>query len=276
MFLLDAFPQAACTVYHCSDNFPAMFAGDFRRRFAAREEELIRRADLVICSHETLVEKCRQFSDRVHYLEHAVDERFFRPEGETPCPADLAEIPSPRVAFMGSLDAGLDYDLLQQATAATPELSWVLIGPVKPEAEEQVRRLAAAENVWALGPRPWEQLPAYLWNMEVGVIPYRQSAFSSARCPLKLYEYLAAGMRVVVEGGEVEQSLGGAALTVTTGPRFSQAVAEAVREAVASPDRGGRSNNPVADYSWSRRAQELSALIAAALRPRSGITLTKE
>jgi len=177
VFLLDAFPDAACTVYHCSDNFLAMFEGDFRRRFEKREQDLIRRADLVVCSHPTLVEKCRQYSDRVHYLEHAVDERFFRPEGEVPCPEDLAEIPCPRVGLVGSLDGGLDYDLLREAARATPELSWALIGPVKPEAAEEVASLAALPNVWHLGPRPWKQLPEYLWNLDVGGHPLPREQF---------------------------------------------------------------------------------------------------
>ncbi len=258
VFLLDAFPQAVCTVYHCSDDFPAIFTGDFRRRFEAREQELIRRADLVVCSHPALVEKCRRYSDRVHYLEHAVDERFFRPAGEVACPEDLAEIPAPRVGFVGSLDAGLDYGLLGEAVRATPELSWVLIGPVKPEQEAEVEALAALPNVGHLGPRPWSSLPGYLWNMQVGVIPYRASSFSQARSPLKLYEYLAAGMRVVVTGAVVGGDLAEHVAVASTAEEFAAMTARAA----GLPGRAEVAELLRERYTWGRRAEELGRLIA--------------
>ncbi len=261
VFLLDAFPEAACTLYHCSDNFPAMFEGEFRRRFEEREQEMIRRVDLVVCSHPTLVERCRQYSERVHYLEHAVDERFFRPEGEVPCPADLADIPRPRVGFVGSLDGGIDYDLLYAAAQELPDLSWVLIGPVQPQAAEALAPVCALPNVWHLGPRPWEHLPQYLWNLDVGIIPYRASAMSEARCPLKLYEYLAAGLPVVSTPLEVAGQ-SGRFVRLAVGPDdFSQMLERALQEGPA--ERAERVRYAEDDCTWQRRAEDLSEMMAA-------------
>jgi glycosyltransferase involved in cell wall biosynthesis len=270
VFLLDAFPEAACTVYHCSDNFPAMFAGDFRRRFEERERELIRRADLVVCSHATLVEKCRQYSDRVHYLEHAVDERFFRPEGEVPCPEDLAEIPRPRVGLVGSLDGGIDYDLLREAAQATADLSWVLIGPAKPEQAEEVQSLAALPNVWHLGPRPWERLPEYLWNLDVGVIPYRTSSFSQARSPLKLYEYLAAGMKVVTTNASAASEFSEHVQASQSGREFIDLTVRAASGAEADEGTGRAAARLRECHTWPHRAEELGRLVSESSRQAGG------
>jgi len=259
VFLLDAFPEAACTIYHCSDNFPAMFEGGFREAFERREAELIRRADLVVCSHPSLVEKCRALGGNAHYLEHAVDERFFRPEGEVECPPDLAEVPRPRVGFVGSLDRGLDYDLLREAMRQTPQLSWVLIGPAAAEQEATVRELVALPNVWYLGPRSWENLPPYLWALDVGVLPYRAGEVSAARCPLKLYEYLAAGLQVVARGVELSGLLRVRAEQVEGAEGFASAILGAAHR---GSERGADVVAAIREqYTWTRRAEQLSALI---------------
>ena len=43
-------------------------------------------------------------------------------------------------------------------------------------------------------------LPAHLQFADVGIVPYRRGAFNDASCPLKVYEYLAAGLPVVSTG----------------------------------------------------------------------------
>ncbi|HEY3396310.1 MAG TPA: glycosyltransferase [Armatimonadota bacterium] len=266
VFLLEAFPDAAGVVYHCSDNFPALFEGDFRRRLEEREWQLIARADLVVCSHPTLVDKCRQYSDRVHYLEHAVDERFFRPAEQVACPFDLAVGRPPRVGLVGTLDAGIDYDLLREAAQATPEASWALIGPVAEPQAQTVAQLAELPNVRYLGPRPWEQLPEYLWGLQVGVIPYRRSELSQARCPLKLYEYLAAGLTVVGHGLTTPGLLEAYVRQAETETEFVGLVQEAVfLHAERSAGRADQVELLSTKFTWKARAGELASLMEGAL-----------
>jgi glycosyltransferase involved in cell wall biosynthesis len=52
--------------------------------------------------------------------------------------------------------------------------------------------------VTLLGPRPYEQVPAYLQALDVGVIPFRaQDPFVQGINPNKVYQYLASGVPVV-------------------------------------------------------------------------------
>jgi glycosyltransferase involved in cell wall biosynthesis len=265
VFLLDAFPEAACTVYHCSDNFPAMFHGEFRRRFEEREQELIRRADLVVCSHPSLVEKCRQYSDRVHYLEHAVDERFFRPEdGAGPCPADLSPAPRPRAGFLGSLDHLLDYDLLERVAAQNPGLSLVLIGPVAAGVAEAVGRLAARDNVYLLGPRPWAALPGYLWHLDAGLMPWVRSEWMQGASPLKLFEYLAAGLPVVSTPLQVAERVAPFVRWADTPEEFAAGILREAAGTAEGTDRRAQLAVVREHYTWSQRAEEFSSLVEAA------------
>ena len=136
----------------------------------------------------------------------------------------------------------------------------MLIGPVKSGQEGQLGELQALPNVWYLGPRPWEQLPAYLWNMQVGVIPYRQSHFAEARCPLKLYEYVAAGMGVALVGAEVPESLRGFVGAAVSPASFAAKVQQAATRHVQSV-LVGQSRDMRERLTWRARSEELSALI---------------
>jgi glycosyltransferase involved in cell wall biosynthesis len=57
--------------------------------------------------------------------------------------------------------------------------------------------MIAAPNVHVLGPRPYAELPAYVQSFDVGIIPYVENDWTRAVDPLKLLEYLAAGIPVV-------------------------------------------------------------------------------
>jgi glycosyltransferase involved in cell wall biosynthesis len=52
-------------------------------------------------------------------------------------------------------------------------------------------------NVHFLGPRPHKDLPSLLGRLDVGLMPFVVNDFSRPLVPLKLYEYMAAGLPVV-------------------------------------------------------------------------------
>jgi len=59
------------------------------------------------------------------------------------------------------------------------------------------RSALQAPNLHVLGARPYSQLPAYVQAFDVGIIPYIESPWTRTVDPLKLLEYLAAGIPVV-------------------------------------------------------------------------------
>jgi glycosyltransferase involved in cell wall biosynthesis len=266
--LLDALPEAQCTLYHCSDNFPALFAGDFRQQFEEREGRLIRSVDLCLCSHPSLVGKCQALGGRACYFEHAVDVRFFPParrDGLPECPADLVEIPRPRVVFVGTLDAGLDYDLLIEAARHAAALSFVFIGPVDPRVADAVEALGVLPNVRCLGPRPWEALPRYLWHMDVGVIPFVVDEYNASGSPLKLFEYLAAGLPVVTTKPWCPARLEDFVRRATGPDDFAAALRGATAEPPCPAYIGEQLGTMRKHYTWRIRAAELAALVSTSL-----------
>ncbi|MRR10335.1 hypothetical protein EG831_09745, partial [bacterium] len=161
--LLEAFPGTPCTVYHCSDDFPSMFAGPFQQRLADRELRLVRASDLVLTVSRPLLERWRRENPRTHLFPNAVDELFFRPQRE---PDELSGLPRPIAGFAGSIDQRFDFDLVKAATERLGRMTFVFIGPVSPGMEPRWKDLAGRPNVRYLGSKPWHRLPGYLRSFD--------------------------------------------------------------------------------------------------------------
>jgi UDP-galactopyranose mutase len=266
VFLLDAFPEAACTLYHCSDNFPALFAGGLREKVERRETELIQRADVVVCSHPRLVQKCVAMRDDVCYLEHAVDERFLRPM-ENFCsnqgPSDMTNIPHPRVGFVGSLDATVNFELLAKVAGDSADLNFVLIGPTDDAHRGPLEALTTLPNVHWLATKPWADLPGYLWNFDVAIIPFAMTNFTAAGSPLKQFEYLAAGLPIVSTRLEFADAIRPHIRIAETPEQFGEQLRDACSEANDSSKARERIRTIETGYTWGIRTEELSQQIVS-------------
>ena len=122
-------------------------------------------------------------------------DRFARPQPEPP---DLTGLPRPLIGYVGLLSHFLDFKTLEALRQARRGGTLVLIGPGSPATAALVASLAARAGVAVLGPRAYDQIPAYMQALDVGVIPFRaQDPFVQGINPNKVYQYLAAGRPVV-------------------------------------------------------------------------------
>jgi glycosyltransferase involved in cell wall biosynthesis len=195
------------TVYHAYDVF-ALQPG-WSDPLARAQQELLERADLVIASGPSIAQALREAgAERVQIVPNGADVQAFAAGALQPCPADLAAIPRPRIAYIGHLNRKVDFAAIASVAKARPEWHWVLVGPV-PErgsaAPADDPRIAAAfhecralANVHFLGGKPYTALPTYAAHMDVQTICYRPDrGWWNAAAPLKLHEYLATGRPVV-------------------------------------------------------------------------------
>jgi glycosyltransferase involved in cell wall biosynthesis len=77
-----------------------------------------------------------------------------------------------------------------------PDAQLVLIGSVQ-NTSSTMKQLAGRANVHLLGRRPYSQLPALCKGFDVAVLPFVRNELTRNANPLKLREYLAAGLPVV-------------------------------------------------------------------------------
>lgn len=160
------------------------------------ERELASSVDMVIYSATNLAGHVNAMSPRrTMHLPNGVNYAHFqRPPG--PEPAELAAIPRPRAIYVGAIYEWFDFDLMNRAAAALPDVSFVMIG----NTETARRRLEPRPNLHLLGPRPYAQLPDYLYRCDMGIIPFNATGYRELIenvNPLKLLEYMACGLPVV-------------------------------------------------------------------------------
>jgi glycosyltransferase involved in cell wall biosynthesis len=183
-------------------------------------------------------------------------------DGDLPIPSDLLAIPEPRLGVVGLHDSRLDVDAIEALAQADPGWQVVLIGPIK-QGQVDEARLRRHANIHLLGEKPRPQLPGYLKGMAVTLIPYKANELTRNIFPLKLFEYLAAGLPVVA-GGLPElarfQGIIGLPASATEYPRE-------VRHALESDTPELRVSRVAlaAENTWDHRVAEISRLVEEAL-----------
>jgi len=182
------------SVYYCVDEW-SLFSYLDREATLAAEREQLARVDAVFTINHALGDKKREHNPQTYVSPHGVDHALFARalDDATTIPEDLAALPGPRIGFYGTLRDWVDYDLIEYVARARPRWSIVLIGQQLADLSS-LRRL---RNVHLLGQRPHAELPAYCKGFDVGIIPYRLEPRMRFVNPLKMREYLSAGLPVV-------------------------------------------------------------------------------
>jgi len=185
--------KANTTVYDCMDELSAFMGAP--PELVNWEQTLFRRADVVFTGGASLYAAKRTRHPNVHLFASSVDKQHFASARKgQPDPPDQHGIPHPRIGFFGVLDERLDTALLRDVAASHPEWHFVLIGPVVKIEEDALPR---AQNIHYLGRKDYSELPTYIANWDVAMLPFARNASTRFISPTKTPEYLAAGKRVV-------------------------------------------------------------------------------
>jgi glycosyltransferase involved in cell wall biosynthesis len=260
--LLEALDPSQ-VVYHCVDDIAAQKGVD-AASFRAAEARFAVRADLVLASAPALARRMRELNGRVLDAPNVADaERFAQAIEPGVVDAAVAALPHPRIVFTGAIVATkLDLELLTGLASARPEWSFALVGPVGAgDPGTDVSTLAATPNVHLLGARRYDELTRVLRGADAGLIPYAINDLTRSVFPMKVYEYLSAGLPVV--------STPLPALEGIRDIAFARDAAEAERrlaELLADNDHSRRAarSRAARSHSWDRRLEEIGAALGDA------------
>jgi glycosyltransferase involved in cell wall biosynthesis len=259
-WLIDALAPTA-VVYHCVDDI-AEQKGVAGAAFRAAEERFAARADLVLASAPALAERLRGLSEHVLYAPNVADTALFaRALADGPADAALAALPRPRVVFTGAVVATkLDLALLDALARARPAWTFALVGPVGPgDPRTDVSVLRALANVHLLGARAYEELPAVLRAADAGLVPYAINPLTRSIFPMKVYEYLAAGLPVV---STPLPALDGVSEVAVAADAAEMVAALERALAEDSPEERRRRSEIARGHSWEARLEEIDSYLS--------------
>lgn len=237
------------TVYDCMDELSAFQGAP--PEMLKQEQHLFELADVVFAGGKSLYESKRRQHANVHLFPSSIDKAHFaRGRQPLPNPPDQQSIAQPRIGFYGVLDERLDIELMQQLAALRPDWHFVLLGPVVKIRQED---LPHAPNLHYLGSKSYADLPQYLANWDVAILPFARNAATRFISPTKTPEYLAAGKPVISTPiQDVVQPYGemGLVRIAENSEQFVEAIAASLQPIEPAHDR--RVNAFLAEMSWNK------------------------
>ncbi|MBC2695557.1 MAG: glycosyltransferase family 1 protein [Desulfobacteraceae bacterium] len=194
-FLLDQFSyqKSIFRVMDMHERFPG-WEGEARNL----AQKIARQADVTVYSAQGL----EKYVDTLGYSKSAlvpngVDFDFFNFQTSSAQKHPFFKnIPDPVLLYTGMIDSRLDFRLIRSAAYRLPHVSFVFAGPVG--ISHRLSDLPA--NIYLIGPVPHAQLPDLIRSAAAGLIPFdvdNQMDLIQGIRPLKLFEYLAAGIPVI-------------------------------------------------------------------------------
>jgi glycosyltransferase involved in cell wall biosynthesis len=254
--LLDIVPhQISC--YRLADRLN-QFSG-IPANVEELQKELIRRVDFVLATSRSLFDWALSVGGKkVYYLPNGVSDQFFQKAG--PAPADFPAGGKPVAVYAGTIDTRFDLDTLTFAVKNLPGVHFLLIGAVTSEPLlPGLQSLVEHDNFTMLGPKAYQELPAYLQRCAVGLIPFHLNELTEAVNPIKYYEYLASGLPVVAPMMREMVEMKGPRSLYRNKDEFCSAIAGLLGQSAEQRDR---LKETAAQHTWRARYLEVEEIIA--------------
>ena len=248
--------RARAVVYHCVDDLAAFPAIDASVRVI--EADLIRRADVCIASSRPLATRLEERGAKeVLYWPNCADTGAYsavprrrKGAGERPV-----------AGFIGAVqEHKIDVELVAATARLLPDWDFCLIGPVGEGLQTStLTTTSLPDNVHLKGRRGRAELPDLVAGFDVAIIPYRLNDYTRCVFPMKVFEYLAAGLPIVSTRlpslvGEVDH---------VTYAETPESWAAAIERARSTDGQGAIADRRsyAADHSWEQRGAEAAALL---------------
>ena len=242
-------------IYYCYDEISE--AVWLQKHGGWIENEFIPLVDEVVTTSEPLRRKKRSLSVPTTVVKNGVNYELFSQAYDKRYDRLGANQGPKTVGYVGSIDFRMDIKLIQFLLQSRPEVHFLLVGPV---ADPEIKvELGKYDNVVFVGPQQPDRLPEWLAKMDVGIIPYVNNGFTQNIYPMKVNEYLAAGLAVVSTDFGDLQDFNGVITITDQAEKFLQAIDEGLRHrtiALATERTMIAKGN-----SWKARARKLGQVI---------------
>ena len=179
-------------VYYCFDEISV---GPWTKEHGAyTEKQFLQMADVCIVSSYGLYQTKAPLTKQCFVVHNGVNFDLFRTGYSFPKKQPVV------IGFIGMIAGRIDFSILEEIARHFPEATLMLVGDVAFDGrsvDQEVSQLKIHSNVVFTGAQPSEKLPHYLKSFHIGIIPNVKNTQTAAVYPMKINEYLAAGIPVV-------------------------------------------------------------------------------
>lgn len=261
------------TVFDCMDELSAFqFAPP---ELLELETILLLKADIVFTGGISLYQHKKSRHHNIHLFPSSIDQEHFRKaRNSIPDPEDQQAIPHPRFGFAGVIDERFDITLIDTVADRHPDWHFVLLGPI---VKIDPAILPIRSNIHYLGPKRYEQLPAYMSSWDIGLIPFADNPSTRFISPTKTPEYLSAGLPIISTPiKDVVQTYGiNGMVDIAANADEFEHYAKAILKRPGKRERMAVTDRFLAKTSWDTTYYDMQSLIASTIIERATLH-TKE
>jgi len=181
------------TLYDCMDDIAGFANSD--QKLIELEHELLDGCDEIVVSGGTLMHKYKHYNP-LEIIRNAAELKHFL----TP---DLTKLTSTfeakklvknttkiKIGYVGAIADWFDTELLKEVARARKDVEFHFCGHISADHPHELKK---EPNIHFYGEIPYEQVPAFLNQMDILTIPFKIIPIIQACDPVKFYEYSALG-----------------------------------------------------------------------------------
>lgn len=217
------------------------------------EKEFIKKVDLVIVTSDELKKRNLGYGLPIEVIHNGVHFNAFNKHMNSGINSGNT------VGYTGSVDNRIDIALLEPVVSAMPEVNFLFIGKIFDQGIPD--RLSHYPNVQFQPPVPSEEIPQLQSKLQAGIVPYVRNPLTAAIYPLKVNEYLAMGLPVIMTPfasvGEADEVV----YTAVDSETFRQGIQQALAE--NDPGLNSKRVEVAKNADWGARVQQLERLITS-------------
>ncbi|MDD3269398.1 MAG: glycosyltransferase [Syntrophomonadaceae bacterium] len=213
-------------------------------------------SDLVFTTSEKLYQMALGINANTYLVPNGCDYDYFSQAStkSLPIPDDMAGINGPIIGYIGVVATWCDLELIDRVAATYPNYNLVMVGPLY-----NVNEVPQRPNLHWLGFKPYEQLASYAQMFDVGIIPFKSSKMTDSVNPIKMWEYMGAGLPIVSTNIPEASKYPDAVLCSENAEIFIQNINQALF--TETPEKRQNRINLASANSWQSRAQQIINII---------------
>ena len=186
--VIQGLNQEIDVYYDCVDEMTGFYRN---RKVVLDEKMLLKKSKGVFVTSKTLFVRKTKLNEQCILVPNAVNIEEYK--GEKEKPQELQNMKGPIVGYVGAIANWFDQELIMEVARLNPDMNFVLVGTVYTDVE----KMREVSNIHFLGRKEYDEVPNYMKNFDVGIIPFKMEDLIVNTNPIKYFEHLASGIETV-------------------------------------------------------------------------------